>query len=113
MPTPGHSKVELHVRLDTTVLVADTDGVVNPPLCMEPAKMAFPSKLMRVVFEPPGTIVKLPFRVVSPDTPRVERHEKVLFTDTPSLGVIKMYFCAGVVETAAPIPRTIEVGALI
>ena len=95
------------------ILVAETDDVVNPSLCMDPAKMAFPSKLMIVVFEPPWSIVKLPFKVVSPDTPRVERHEKVLFTDTPSLGVIKMYFCAGVVETAVPIPRTIEVGALI
>ena len=105
--------MELHVRLFAVILVAETDDVVNPPLCMEPAKMAFPSKLMRVVFAPPWTMEKLPFKVVSPDTPKVERHEKVLFMDTPSLGVIKMYFCAGVVETAAPIPRTIEVGALM
>ena len=81
--------VELHVRLDTAILVAETDGVVNPPLCMEPAKMASPAKLMRVVFEP---IMKLPFKVVSPKTPRFCMTERVLFTVTPVSLSIKMYF---------------------
>ena len=60
--------MELHVRLFAVILVAETDGVVNPPLCMEPVKMASPDELMIVVYEP---IMKLPSNVVSPDTAKV------------------------------------------